>query len=61
MVVGFAGLLDLGYVAFFLFGAYSAAWLMSTSRSTFAEQVDFHFLDAAAPTSPASTSSFWLV
>ncbi len=29
IVVGFAGLLDLGYVAFFLFGAYVAAWLMS--------------------------------
>src|ERR1700710_127313 len=29
IVVGYAGLLDLGYVAFFLFGAYTAAWLMS--------------------------------
>ena len=29
IVVGFAGLLDLGYVAFFLFGAYTSAWLMS--------------------------------
>lgn len=29
IVVGFAGLLDLGYVAFFLFGAYVSAWLMS--------------------------------
>src|SRR4051794_22124258 len=29
IVVGFAGLLDLGYVAFFLFGAYTAAFLMS--------------------------------
>ncbi len=29
IVVGYAGLLDLGYVAFFLFGAYVAAWLMS--------------------------------
>ena len=29
IVVGFAGLLDLGYVAFFLVGAYVAAWLMS--------------------------------
>ena len=29
IVVGYAGLLDLGYVAFFLFGAYSSAWLMS--------------------------------
>lgn len=29
IVVGFAGLLDLGFVAFFLFGAYVSAWLMS--------------------------------
>jgi branched-chain amino acid transport system permease protein len=29
IVVGYAGLLDLGYVAFYAFGAYTAAWLMS--------------------------------
>ncbi len=29
IVVGFAGLLDLGYVAFFVFGAYSTAFLAS--------------------------------
>jgi branched-chain amino acid transport system permease protein len=29
IVVGFAGLLDLGYVAFFAIGALSAGWLMS--------------------------------
>ena len=29
MVVGYAGLLDLGYVAFFAIGAYTAAWLAS--------------------------------
>ena len=29
MVVGYAGLLDLGYVAFFAIGAYSAAWFAS--------------------------------
>ena len=60
IVVGFAGLLDLGYVAFFLFGAYVGAWLMSdfavnvTQRR--AVDIDIHFLDAAAPTSRASTS-----
>lgn len=31
IVVGYAGLLDLGYVAFFAFGAYTAALLTSTS------------------------------
>src|SRR3954453_7313682 len=30
IVVGFAGLLDLGYVAFFAIGAYSAGWVAST-------------------------------
>src|ERR1700740_1856537 len=30
VVVGFAGLLDLGYVAFYAFGAYSAGWFGST-------------------------------
>ncbi len=29
IVVGYAGLLDLGYVAFYALGAYSAAWLAS--------------------------------
>ena len=29
IVVGYAGLLDLGYVAFFLIGGYTAGWLMS--------------------------------
>ena len=29
MVVGYAGLLDLGYVAFFAIGAYCAAWFAS--------------------------------
>jgi len=29
IIVGFAGLLDLGYVAFFALGALSAGWLMS--------------------------------
>src|SRR3954447_6670245 len=29
IVVGFAGLLDLGYVAFYAFGAFTAGWVMS--------------------------------
>ena len=32
VVVGFAGLLDLGYVAFYGFGAYAYAILSSTAR-----------------------------
>ena len=29
IVVGFAGLLDLGYVAFFAIGAYTVGWFAS--------------------------------
>jgi branched-chain amino acid transport system permease protein len=35
MVVGYAGLLDLGYVAFYALGAYTAAWLASPHASQF--------------------------
>ncbi len=34
IVVGFAGLLDLGYVAFFAIGAYTMGWLASSFFST---------------------------
>ena len=43
VVVGYAGLLDLGYVAFYAAGAYTAAWLASQQF----EQVNFHFGSAA--------------
>src|SRR5205085_9045557 len=33
IVVGYAGLLDLGYVAFYAMGAYTAAWLASVQFS----------------------------
>ncbi len=38
IVVGYAGLLDLGYVAFYAVGAYSAAWFASLQFPT----VTFH-------------------
>ncbi len=57
IVVGFAGLLDLGYVAFFLFGAYVAAWFMSD----FADSVNIHILDTAAATVHGIHLSFWFV
>ena len=41
MVVGYAGLLDLGYVAFYAIGAYTAAWLASPHFA--ANGVDFDF------------------
>ena len=34
IVIGFAGLLDLGYVAFYALGAYTAAYHASPHRST---------------------------
>jgi branched-chain amino acid transport system permease protein len=39
VVVGYAGLLDLGYVAFYAIGAYTAGWFASGQF----EQVTFHF------------------
>src|ERR671911_121741 len=39
IVVGYAGLLDLGYVAFYAMGAYTAAWFASPH---FAEKVTTH-------------------
>jgi branched-chain amino acid transport system permease protein len=39
VVVGYCGLLDLGYVAFYAIGAYSAGWLASGQF----QQVKFHF------------------
>jgi branched-chain amino acid transport system permease protein len=39
IVVGYSGLLDLGYVAFYAAGAYTAGWLASGQF----EQVSFHF------------------
>ena len=37
MVVGYAGLLDLGYVAFYAIGAYTAAWFASPHAAQFHE------------------------
>src|SRR5688500_15749704 len=39
VVVGYAGLLDLGYVAFYAAGAYTAGWLASLQF----DDVTFHF------------------
>ncbi len=40
IVVGYAGLLDLGYVAFYALGAYTAAWLASPHASQFGANID---------------------
>ena len=53
IVVGYAGLLDLGYVAFWAIGGYTAGWLMSA----FIHKVNIH-LGGTAPRQPwASTST----
>ncbi|HEX3219579.1 MAG TPA: leucine/isoleucine/valine transporter permease subunit [Candidatus Limnocylindria bacterium] len=41
IVVGFAGLLDLGYVAFYAVGAYATAVLTSPASPFFAPHIDF--------------------
>lgn len=57
IVVGYAGLLDLGYVAFWALGGYTAGWLMSE----FFHQVDVHVLGSVPQSRPGIHFSFWLV
>jgi branched-chain amino acid transport system permease protein len=58
VVVGYAGLLDLGYVAFYAAGAYTAAWLASQQF----EQVTFHFGSVGInPELPGIHLSMWVV
>jgi branched-chain amino acid transport system permease protein len=57
MVVGYAGLLDLGYVAFYAMGAYTAAWFASEQFSTH----NFHFGDVGATGLPGFHVSMWLL
>src|SRR5919198_691703 len=58
VVVGYAGLLDLGYVAFYAIGAYTAGWLASGQF----EQVNVHL--GSIGLSPAANGihiNVWLV
>ena len=57
VVVGYAGLLDLGYVAFYAAGAYTAGWLASGHF----EQISFGFLSPAPDGAPGIHVSVWLV
>jgi len=57
VVVGYAGLLDLGYVAFYAAGAYTAGWLASGHF----EQASFHFLSTAPENAVGIHISMWLV
>lgn len=58
VVVGYAGLLDLGYVAFWALGGYTAGWLMA---APFNWVWNVHILSPVAPTFPGTHVSFWLV
>jgi len=44
IVVGFAGLLDLGYVAFYAFGAYSVGWFASDHFAAVNNEEGIHVL-----------------
>jgi len=58
MVVGYAGLLDLGYVAFYAAGAYTAAWFASQQF----DQWTFHFGSVGISKElPGIHLSIWLV
>jgi branched-chain amino acid transport system permease protein len=58
IVVGYAGLLDLGYVAFYAMGAYTAAWFASVQ---FAPH-KFHFgAVGVAPGTPGFHISIWIL
>jgi branched-chain amino acid transport system permease protein len=56
IVVGYAGLLDLGYVAFYALGAYALGWF----GSSFFASVDVHVLDVGNRAIPGLHITFWL-
>ena len=57
IVVGYCGLLDLGYVAFYAVGAYTAGWLASQHF----EQVTFHFGIVGAERAGGIHVTMWVV
>jgi branched-chain amino acid transport system permease protein len=57
VVVGYAGLLDLGYVAFYAAGAYVAGWLASLHF----EEITFHLGSAVDGELPGIHFNIWVV
>jgi branched-chain amino acid transport system permease protein len=58
IVVGYAGLLDLGYVAFYAIGSYTVAWFASSQFSG----LNIHFWDVGVgSTVPGIHISIWLL
>ena len=60
VVVGYAGLLDLGYVAFWAIGAYAGAYLMSAFIYKIKKGIHFGSPSTVA-TQPGIHLNFWLV
>jgi branched-chain amino acid transport system permease protein len=58
VVVGYAGLLDLGYVAFYAMGAYMAGWFAS---SQFADRTIHFGAVGITPSAPGFHISIWLI
>jgi len=62
IIVGFAGLLDLGYVAFFAIGAYTIGWLGSGFFSAVNDEQGIHIgVGEFAATQPGIHMNFLLV
>jgi branched-chain amino acid transport system permease protein len=59
IVVGYAGLLDLGFVAFWAIGGYTAGWLMSTFFNQI--QNGIYLWSAQEPNQPGIHLNWWLV
>ncbi len=57
VVVGYAGLLDLGYVAFFALGAYTVGWFASDKFSG----AEFHLLTNAPEGAAGIHINMWLI
>ena len=57
IVVGYAGLLDLGYVAFWAIGGYCAGWFMSE----FFYFLDINFFGSVPAGTPGIHINFWMV
>jgi len=57
IVVGYAGLLDLGYVAFWAIGGYCAGWFMSE----FFYFLNVHFFGSVPAEAPGIHINFWMV
>ena len=57
IVVGYAGLLDLGYVAFYAVGAYTAAWFASLQFA----HVNIHSGRRRRPGTPGFHISIWII